>query len=240
MLILTVMGLGACGIRSDIPDASSIESIPSLTPTKPLPPKDWPYRWLQGIPCRPPCWEGITPGQTTAEKAITVLSDSPAIATAEIIIDPLIPDTGWVIWNWLDGVKGGEAIFDTQGSSNLIYAIYPDLPAFFRFGDVIRVYGDPSHVIARSYHGPDIASDIFYDLSVVYLSQGFILYGGEDSKPVLNMETRFSGITFFVPDDKGLEKAVGGTDPYLTWITPWQGMKDFDFYCRDEAGKPCP
>jgi hypothetical protein len=241
LLILAVIGLVACKSGSEIPGPSvSTEIASSPSPTKQPVSEDWPYRWLQGIPCRPPCWEGITPGQTSAEEALTTLGNSPVIATASIADDPLIPDLGWVIWNWLDGSKGGEAMFDANDSSNFIYGIYPDLPAFFRLGDVIRAYGDPSHVIAGSYHGPDIGSGNLYDLSIVYLPQGFILYGGEGSRPVLSVDTHFRGVLFFVPDDKGLEVALGGADAYSTWITPWQGMKDFDFYCRDEAGEPCP
>lgn len=243
-MLLIAAALGACGTQPQAFTTSTpVEPLPSSKPSipiKPQPPENWPYRWLNETPCRPPCWEGIIPGQTTAEEAVGVLSISPVIAAAEVVTNPLMPDRGYVLWEWVDRGEGGEAIFHAQTPSSPVYAIHPNLPTTFRFGDVIQVYGEPSHVMARSYYGPDVGSGIFYDLSIVYLSQGFILYDGKGGKPVLSADTRFSGVTFFVPGDEGLEAALGGTDPYLTWITPWQGMKDFDFYCRDEAGKPCP
>jgi hypothetical protein len=154
---------------------------------------------------------------------------------------PLFPEVGMVGWKWVaTGGDGGGALFDSQIPSSTIYLVCPDLPASFSLHDVIQAYGEPSHVLARSYHGPDIGSGIFHDLSIIYLSQGILLVDGDGGKPTLNSATQFSTVKFFVPDEKGLEAAFGGTDPYLTRITPWQGMKDFDFYCRDEAGKPCP
>ncbi len=243
MLALVVTGLGACVSSSGVP--STVTSVKPtspptklLSPTKPPPPADWPYRWLKGIPCQPPCWEGITPGQTTAAEAVEILERSPLIATVEITSVPLLPTIGLVIWDWVDGEEGGEAVFNTP-PSNLVYLVHPSLPITFRLGDVIQAYGEPSHVIARSHREPH-SSDISYDLSILYRPQGFILIGSAGySKPILSADTLVS-VTFFAPNDEGLQAALGGAAAYPEWLVPWQGMKDFDYYCRDIAGKPCP
>ncbi|MBU0490384.1 MAG: fumarylacetoacetate hydrolase family protein [Chloroflexi bacterium] len=49
LLILAVICLGAC------------VSPPGVSNT--ALPEDWPYRWLQGVPCRPPCCHAITPAE---------------------------------------------------------------------------------------------------------------------------------------------------------------------------------
>src|SRR5688572_2209141 len=59
-LILLAVMLGGCTANS--------ESIDLLT------------HWIDGIPCEPPCWQGITPGQTTAFQAVEILRSN-AIVT---------------------------------------------------------------------------------------------------------------------------------------------------------------
>lgn len=244
VLVLAAISLGACVSPSGVPNTTTslkatLSPTTPLSPTKPPPPADWPYRWLKGIPCQPPCWEGITPGQTTATEAVTILQCSPLIATVEITSVPLLPTVGLVIWNWAGGKEGGEAAFNTRTPSNLIYVVHPSFPITFRLGDVIQAYGEPSHVIARSHREPH-SSDISYDLSILYRSQGFILIGDAGrSKPTLSADTLVS-VTFFALNDEGLQAALGGAAAYPEWLVPWRGMKDFDYYCRDIAGNHCP
>jgi len=214
----------------------------SASPTTPPLSDDWPSRWLIGVPCRPPCWEGITPGQTTSVEAADILQLSPVITAVEITTVPLFPETGLVQWKWRStGENGGGALFHSQIPSSPIYLIDPDLPTSFGFGDVIRAYGEPTHIIARARHGPDIGSGISYDLTLVYLSYGFLLdAGGGSDKPLLGEGTRLRDVVFFEPGEEGFEAAFQWASVYPEWLVPWQGMRDFDFYCRDEEGKPCP
>jgi len=238
---LTIVSMVTCISPPEVSDtSSSMEIIPSLVPPKPPPPEDWPNRWIQGIPCRPPCWEGIMPGQTAAAEAVEILAQSPVIATVEMTISPLIPEDGYVTWTWTGIEGGGQALFHAQAPAASIYLIEPYYPTSFRLGDVIQAYGEPSHIIARSYHGPDIGSGIFYDLRIVYRSQGFLLIDGGPNKPVLDADTRFERVVFFALSDEGLQAALAGAAAYPEWLNPWQGIKNFDFYCRDEAGEPCP
>jgi hypothetical protein len=243
VLALAIMGLETCMSQPEVSDTSTpITLTPSPWPTKPPPPENWPNRWLRGIPCRPPCWEGITPGKTTANEAVEVLCRSPVIATVEMATSPLIPEEGYVTWTWVgrQGQEGGLATFDAQTPAGPVYVIEPYYPASFRLGDVMQAYGEPSHIIARSYHGPDIGSGVFYDLRIVYRSQGFLLIDGGRNKPVLGADTRFESVIFFALSDEGFQAALAGAAAYPEWLNPWQGLKDFDFYCRDEAGNPCP
>ncbi len=237
VLVVTVVGLGACVSPQGTPSTATLVK-PTTSPTKPLPPADWPYRWLKGIPCQPPCWEGITPGKTTAAEAVEILQRSPLIATVEIITVPLFPEERAVEWTWVStGREGGVASFHVQKPSSPIYYLHPYLPASFSLGDVIQAYGEPSHIIAKVFYVED---NVSYDLRILYRSQGFILLDGGLSKPVLNMDTLFGSVIFFAPNDEGLRAALAGAADHPEWVVPWQGMKDFDYYCTDIKGNPCP
>ncbi|MBU0491269.1 MAG: hypothetical protein KKA73_14725 [Chloroflexi bacterium] len=223
LLILAAIVLGACV---------------TPTPTKSPPPADWPTRWLRGIPCSPPCWEGMIPGETTAAEAVEIWRASPVIDTVEISIPRIMPDRGIVTWTWVGGKDGGEAIFHAQTTDNPIYIIHPYLPTSFKLGDIIQAYGEPSHVAAIVTSRPD-DDGIDYSLSILYRLQGFILFEVlHEGKPILNEDTPFH-VSFFALNDEGLRAAIKETS-ISRWGIPWQGMKDYDFYCRDERGNPCP
>jgi len=245
-LVLAVIGLGACVAPPELPGTVAlVKPTPPPTErpplTKPPLPADWPYRWLKGIPCHPPCWEGVTPGQTTAAEAAEILHLSPLIATVEVTTTRLTPEMGEVRWSWVgrEGRWGGWAAFHAQMPSSPIYAVYPYLPASFRLGDVIQSYGEPSHIIAKAFPRPD-SEGFDYALSILYRSQGFILLDGGAIKPALNADTLFEGVIFFALNDEGLQAALAGAAEHPEWVIPWQGMKDYDYYCTDIAGKPCP
>ncbi|MBU0491270.1 MAG: hypothetical protein KKB13_05410 [Chloroflexi bacterium] len=130
LLVLATIALGACvsqpappGTPTPVPPPSAPSPIPS---PKPPPPADWPTRWLKGIPCRPPCWEGITPGQTTAEEAVEILSRSPVIARANATTLPVPnPEMGLVVWSWVgtEDEQGGQALFHAQIPSSPVYPV---------------------------------------------------------------------------------------------------------------------
>jgi hypothetical protein len=210
LVVLAVLGLGACESQPGVSHtATSVQPTP--LPTKPPPPADWPSSWRA----------------------------SPIIATTEIVTPRITPKLGIVKWTWIGGEKGGEADFHSQIQSSPVYLIHPYLPTSFKFSDVIRAYGEPSHIIAKAFPRPD-SEGVDYDLRILYRSQGFMLLDGGAIKPVLNADTLFGSVVFFALNDEGLQAALAGAADHPEWVVPWQGMKDFDYYCTDPAGKPCP
>ncbi|MBP7686354.1 MAG: hypothetical protein KA765_00495 [Thermoflexales bacterium] len=223
--------------NTEIPPQATVQSI--IIPTKPNPAADWSDRWVKGIPCKPPCWEGIIPGQTSASEAVKLLNASPIVFQAEMTSTTHLSDDGTVIWWWLSGImRGGEAYYHARSPDQIIYAISPYFPRDFTLREIIQIYGEPSDIIARAYHNPDdgIASDV----SIFYRSQGLVLGAGSGGKLSLNLDMTFDHVLFFAPTDEGLRVALAGSVDHPDWLTPWQGVKDFDFYCIDwEGGKVC-
>ena len=233
-LVSIIVGSVAC-----VPVHENSNALATLAPTIIVPTKlpittEWAGRWLKGIPCRLPCWEGIIPGRTSATEAVDLLAKNPLVGTVHTTANRLFPDREEVNWTWVDGSEGGRAIFDAQTVSQTIYAIQPVLPTSFKLQDVIAAYGNPSHVIAAASRSPDFGGPISYDLSIIYLPLGLRLHTSSSGEPTtLNADTKFEDVTFSEPDRKEL------TAPQK-FLVPWVGIKSFDFYCRDEEnGNAC-
>ncbi len=223
------------------PSTITLPSIatPKASSTQPPLPAGWPTRWLRGVPCRPPCWEGVTPGQTNVLQAVEILKQAPIIATVIVTTTSTLSPIGHILWDWTAGGHGGGADYRRQSSQQTIISIAPIFPTAFPLSDVIQVYGEPSHVVAEIRYPPD-SGTAFYDLTFVYMSYGFALStsGLNYMKPIPNESIRLSSPIFFVPNNEGFTQAF---DIPFQVLVPWQGFKSFDFYCRDESTfEPCP
>lgn len=232
-LVSIVIGSVACVPIHGKSDAL-VSAIPTIVSTKLPMTAKWSERWLSGIPCRPPCWEGIVPGKTSASEAVDLLTKSPLVGAVHTTANRLFPGRGEVNWTWVDGSEGGRVIFDAQAVTQTVYAIQPAFPTRFRLQDIVSALGNPSHVIATAFRGPDLGSPISYDLSIIYLSLGLRFHTSSSGKPIaLDANTKFEDVTFSEPESKEL------TAPQ-EFLVPWVGIKSFDFYCEDdENGNTC-
>ena len=227
--------VAACATSQGI-EATSTTTKPTNAPTKTSLPEEWPLRWLQGIPCRPPCWEGVTPGLTPVTKAVEIWRNNPLISTTRIVTSGLPhDDENDVVWTWATegSFQGGQASFRNETSDQTITLITPYYPTDFKLGDVIHAFGEPSEIAATASHNPE--KGFTYAIRLVYRSQGFVLSDGWTSKPSLNAELSFSKVVFFAPTDEGLATALPGIADRTGWLVPWQGFKKFDYYCRDDG-----
>jgi len=206
-----------------------ISSTPSIifTPT-PIALKDWKQRWLKGIPCRAPCWENITPGKTTLQEAIKLLEANPAVRPGSIAVIPKpegtnVPERGSLSWKWIDDNIQLSIIRFNYENTQIVLEI--GLNAFeFKLGDIIQAYGEPTHVIADKQMG-------IPNLGIVWFSQGIgVGLIPNKGEPILDSSliVRFS--KFFIPTTPQKYVKEGGVLGAEQFI-PWQGYKDFKFYC---------
>ncbi len=220
--------------------ARNTTGLVATVPTEASLPNNWTSYWLRGIPCGPPCWEGITPGRSTAHEALTLLQANPLIANARLEVSSADPDFGQIVWRWTDGQPGGIARFHAQTSEQIIYEMSPDFPKRVQLQDIIEAYGEPQYVVASALRNPD--NSIAYDLRIVYLTRGILLIkdANSPSTPVMSRDMTFNRIVFFEPTEQTLSIVLGGSGAHPEWRLPWQGIKDFDFYCRDSVnGRAC-
>ena len=226
ILLYALLFLTACGIAS----SSTAHS------------NEWTDRWLQGTPCRAPCWEGIRVGKTTATEMAAMLRHTAFVSTAEIITSTVTPNISEVDWTWSDDQLGGRAFYNAQTFPHTINMIQVNYPTDFSLRDVIGAYGPPSHIIATASKGGFVGESdperLDYSLMIVYMQQGFILSANVEGKPILNEDLRVIHPVFFPPNEQGFTSLFPLHPPEE--LVPWQGFKDFAFYCRDwDAGRIC-
>ena len=220
-------------------------TLPTQLAIKPTRLPNWQRRWLQGIPCRAPCWEGIRPGQTTASEAADILNHSSLIHHLQIA-DRVTPwSNAAILTDWSDGQE--------DGGVTIMYPQHPvpqkvvDLDLHFsttrhwQLQEIIAAYGEPTHIlVTRGYfHDPHSSrAGNVYSLEVIYLSQGFIVGVSTGTEPPVISPTLelHDRVRFFVPTLQGLQTLAEGWD--TTDLVPWQGMHSFDWYCEQASTLP--
>lgn len=231
--ICVLTGIAAC---TETASPTATPPPPTSTfaiPTKPAPPEDWQTRWLKGVPCSPPCWEGITPGQTSRTEAEQILAQSPLIASTKIYTST-IPQGS--TWKWTQGDTSGGSTYYNQEAPQTVYGIWPAYRTSFTFRDIINAYGEPSHIMARGFRSSH-ENRTYSQVWIVFLSKGFAL---STEQKDLSENTDFSDLTFFAPTLDGFVKVEPLPKLHPDWLVPWQGFKGFDYYCHDESsGKEC-
>jgi DNA-binding beta-propeller fold protein YncE len=133
---------------------------------------------------------------------------------------------------------------DAAMLAQIIVSISPDLsnyranPSAFRLSrlglftldDVIAVYGEPSHVLAV-YDRADSSR-----IKLVFEKYGIVLAASERGPISLSGRLPIDQIAFSI-DPRRIALI---SDP-AEYLQPWQGMRDFAFYCKPgDGGEPCP
>jgi hypothetical protein len=259
VVILFVIGFYTCNSKNEIVEtypqkATTLVNIPSTTTIKsqtktvisngtaspttlitdtPLPlypPEFWQTRWIRGEPCSPPCWENITPGITSVKDATEYLRANPWIRNVFVRMEK---DQGYIVWEWNNGEEGGDILFDTGSLESPIRFIRPYLSSRNRFGDIVAKFGEPSDVKAFAETTPDRPVRILYTIEVIFRSKGLHLRSSQNPfiKPDLSPETIFDIVSFFSSED-----SLDNVFKYSkNFISPWQGYKGFDYYCKDNS-----
>ncbi len=201
-------------------------------------------RWLRGIPCRPPCWEGVTPGQTTVAEAVAVLNGNSGIVPGSVTTsESPRANIGYVTWKWVGSTHGGEARYALDTPAPTIYQISPCFECVpgdssaFTLADVMQAYGEPSHIQAHAFYGRHGEGPL-YTVAYWYLPLGLSIEENRlhQTKPTLHVGMQFNQVNFYPVRQEHRPE-------FLQIIVPWEGFKDFDAYCRplygDNRPSPC-
>ncbi|HEY1014373.1 MAG TPA: NHL repeat-containing protein, partial [Herpetosiphonaceae bacterium] len=259
-----------------LPDPAGMEFLPAL-PTA----AEWRElgrRWLRQDPCAAPCWEGVTPGETTVGEALETLKRSPLIAAesiepTETSYDDSSPRFA-ISWSLADNgdrasdanqaifgsspddppppEMGADGMITVSGGMDLdpaalalpIDRIDIDLSQYnenlnfydheidmFTLGDLIAAYGEPSHVLALP--GDDTS---WRTLVVLFEDDGIIASPKLFDPAAFGPDLVINQVSFAADS---YEAAFGWHSSNLP--QPWQGMRDFAFYCRvEQTGAACP
>lgn len=196
-------------------------------------PANWQTRWLMGVPCRPPCWEGITPATTTPEEAVVLLKQNPLFSNVQ---NKAADSYGQISWDLRDGTRGGRIWYNIAGAQEILYLIDPNLTTPFILKDIIAQYGEPSHVIAAAETLGLPKPGIGRRLDLIYQPSGFAV-SVTDIPRVLSPTMNTVHPMFFSPNELGRRTAIPTAPEF---VSHWQGFKEYSAYCSDsEGGKAC-
>jgi len=246
ILITTLITLVACGDIQSTSEASNkiaatatmnvnstqtsiqstfVTTLPAKLTPSPQSSQDWTTRWINNIPCRLPCWEGIIPGVTTVDQAIELLNKNSVIKN--IKKSTSYNGKGYLEWD-LTNNKKGFANFYSNKPTQIIYYILPYFNNLsFNLNKIVASYGEPSNIIATAVKNPE--QGISYKLMLIYLDKGFALTNFGSNKLILKSEMDFEQLDIFIPNTSGFDEAFPGKK---FDIKSWQGFRDFNYYCE--------
>jgi hypothetical protein len=254
VLLALAMGLVACGaatpavlpslipIHTPLSTPTPLFLLPTPPPKTVQPVTDLSRRWLYRRSCAPPCWEGITPGKISVMAAVEILNRHPFVTQIDFGSIPSEED-GLLIWKWMGSEHGGGILKFPQHIESPMVAwmaiSFPDKT--YRLSDIIAVYGEPSYVVPSfvDTNTAHFGRTIYYDLRLIYLTQGFYLETERDLfappqiAPGMEVAAR---VTFFPPTIAGLDEVLKSCTGCGVWtsanLLPWQGFQDFATYCQ--------
>ena len=199
-------------------------------------------RWLRGVPCAPPCWEGITPGKTTADQAYAIIKQLPEAQDVEYKKLALVDCYGTLHWTWRTTSSSG--VIGIVGDT--VSWIDPGLPATYRIADVIARYGPPNSALAetpestysvgfrtqqRNYAAnprtPESTYSAGYSATLIFVDHGFLLTTSPlaDQPFRLSPESGLAIGTFFRPGSD----VVSDRQISLRAASPWVGFEPLVF-----------
>lgn len=242
LLLLSSLILGACGVV-DIPAAAPtapsqhIQSTPTMVSTSQMSPESfqmWQHDWLQGTPCAPPCWEGITPGKTTLDEAEAILQTKTFVHKVDLVSSTAPSDpSGSFGWDYVHGKGSGYGSYDKLNPSHVIKHLTINLPGIVPLSAITARYGSPSHVIARASRAVHEPSQISYELRLIFLSQGFSVY-----RPRLLLTSKMTEdmdvwvLDLFEPTLDGVSFRFRELQANPSALQPWYGFDTFAAYCQ--------
>jgi hypothetical protein len=204
--------------------------------SNPISKKEYLARWLSGIPCKSPCWEGVTPGKTTALEAAEIWSRNPIIKGLVVYWWKRSGDTHGRIEftiNSTEGEVNGFAYFSWKTDHETIWQIHFDNYFGADLKDIINVIGFPSHTIAAILPNYTEMTEDEWLLHILWLPNGFSIMGtGLEPFPMINDELSLYSMDYFPPGLEGFRNTGLGTDWFNKFypLEPWHGYDGFEAY----------
>jgi len=182
--------------------------------------------------CFSGCLFGITPGQTTADEAISFIDSSALFHESEYSLSYL-NNKNTVILNDMKTRWNTYHVEVTYNDNQIVNKVLFSLPEI-TLGDIMIRIGEPDYVyFAKGYsnHG-----DLSCVINFYWIDQGITLrtgciYGFEDGKPgMVDENLAFPGGYLVVPGFDGFKEVSPVFEPEK--LLEWDGFKHFDDYLK--------
>ena len=171
-------------------------------------------------PCGPPCFRGITPGETRWADALTIIEDSPDFTNLQTQASD---DNSIVQAAWQQGdnqVCCQMASQDGRTVSLLLLLTAPNVT----LEEVISVHGEPTYLIGSDPFTPDQAV-----MNLVYPDVPMLIYvfieGTESGR--LMPTSEIIGMRYFTPEEM---QTFLETNAFQAW----EGYQTYQYYAESE------
>jgi len=152
---------------------------------------------LTGEPCEPPCWQGLTPGESTLEEVNAWMRTSGFVNTRTVYRSSLRRAGGErvgvsIYWDSTAGGVGPGNHFTIHGDVLEDITIRPDYPITLE--QIFERYGPPEKYVA----GLPIGGPLYYEVTLFYPTHGFtadLAVPYDDG--TLQPETRVASVWYF-------------------------------------------
>ena len=155
---------------------------------------------LTGEPCEPPCWQGLTPGESTEEVVAEFIRASRFVDTRTLSRSSFTRLTGGgdevsgvsIWWRSTVGGGGGSNTFTVEAGILDSVTIYPDYVLTLQ--RLIERYGPPERYVADL----PISGPLYYDVTLFYPTHGFtahLVVPYDDG--TLQPESRVASVWYF-------------------------------------------
>jgi hypothetical protein len=176
LLLFVVLLLAACSPPPELRDDSFLSDTSLVT----------------GEPCEAPCWQNITPGETSWNDALTILEDDARFTDLETVSG----DNEDLVVNFAppDGRQCCRMYSeDGQTVDFILTLLAPEMTV----GEVIERYGEPAF-----YQGEDITADQTF-MSLLYPDTQLVVYVFGDGIEIgeLTADSDVIGASYLTADD---------------------------------------
>lgn len=185
---------------------------------------------LTGEPCEPPCWYNITPGITSDNEALDIVSELDFINSDTIDLQRGSRG-GVIVWQTIfseNQITNGNIAFDQKG---IVYSVIVVLSYHITLKELIEVIGDPDGIMTRphiQYNGSVHCMNVY----VVWLDQGLAATAAclpisEEPLSLVEPHLLIRQVSYF-PSASTMDEYItfhGGPTPQDKFIE-WEGFEE--------------
>lgn len=170
--------------------------------------------FVTGEPCGPPCWRGITVGETTWADALTIIEDDDTLVDLE---ERAADDSSILgaIWGQADG-DGCCQMYSEDGE--IVDVLILQTAPQATLGEVVEIHGEPAYLIGETLTDDQGVFSLFYpDLNMLI----YTFVEGESGS--LGPENEIIGFGYFSPDRMDLLLLTND-------LHEWEGYQSYAAY----------
>ena len=182
---------------------------------------EWLTKWLYEPSCSPPCWEQMTPGDTTINEGLSLIKKLNGVSIKYSPGKGLYDDRKQMMWDFNDSNSSGSGTTDKQGDVISDISLQLNSEENLRISEIISIYGPPEYVNTLGCFGEltNTSCDVHLIYPKIGMSLGLYLpdQGTDEHNVEISSDLSIRTIVFFSPGVDNYLKALGVFDNFVKW-----------------------